>query len=116
MPELQPSVIYRTGPLTSEDYDEAIEGLVAARKAFDETPGGCPVCWDSGHFADQCHHNPLLIAREYAANRDAQYWRCFHCGEVFSIEQEAAAREHFGKSEDEVARCLSAPETEGGEG
>ena len=27
---------------------------------------------------------------------DTDYWRCFHCGEVFKADQEDEARKHFG--------------------
>lgn len=98
---LRPSVVYRTGRLTKEDYDEAIETLVCAR---DEDPSKCcGSCGDGGHTAETCHHNPLVLAR-LGAKKEFEY-RCFHCGEVFNGN---AAQEHFGKTECEDPSCLSA--------
>lgn len=33
------------------------------------------------------------------------YWRCYHCGDVFTKAQERWAREHFGAHEDETPVC-----------
>jgi hypothetical protein len=33
------------------------------------------------------------------------YWRCFHCGEVFTKAQERWAREHFGADQDALPVC-----------
>ncbi len=33
-------------------------------------------------------------------------WRCFHCGDSFTKEQFAHAREHFGRDEGETPVCL----------
>jgi hypothetical protein len=51
------SVVYRTGPLTLEDYDEAIEALKDARAELEHFENGgavpcCGVCQDTGHTAD----------------------------------------------------------------
>ena len=106
-PELQPSVVYRTGPITVADYDEAIEALTNARKQRASMEAGefqpeCEVCGDNGHTVEGCHHDPLALARRWTQARNI--WTCFHCGLVCTTEAEA--REHFGTSEDEVARCL----------
>lgn len=34
------------------------------------------------------------------------YWRCFHCGDTFTKEQERWAREHFGSAETKTPVCL----------
>lgn len=34
------------------------------------------------------------------------YWRCFHCGDVFTKSQERWAREHFGLTGDATPVCL----------
>ncbi len=96
----QSSVIYRTG-LEDRDYDEAIEALQDAKKQRKDgnLSKGCTVCWDSGHTADQCHHNPLVMARRAVAT--TRVWRCYHCDAVFTDYDKAA--EHFGTRKDVVA-------------
>jgi len=93
-----PSVCYREGPLTRADYDEAIEALINARDLTDAL--GCPVCHD-GHSAAQCHHNPLVLARRWAAATNV--WQCWHCGYVATNEVEA--RTHFGPNSGHPAEC-----------
>jgi len=94
------SVCYRTGPITKADYDEAIEALQNARDLTDAT--GCPVCHDS-HSAAQCHHNPLVLARHWAAATNV--WACYHCGFVATNDQEAL--EHFGPANSSLdPKCL----------
>ena len=107
--EIEPSVIFRTGPLTVRDYQEAIESLTDAlqqRMELDAGHGarGCAVCTDSDHVADGCHHNPLVAARRWAAATCV--YVCYHCGFVATTDEEA--REHFGTCEEEIARCLHA--------
>ncbi len=97
------SVVYRDGALTEADYDEAIEALRDARSQLSPDGRPCAVCHDSGHQPGHCHHNPLVLARQYVA-LTSEVWICFHCGVRFT--DEATAREHFGTSEEEVARCL----------
>jgi len=95
----------RHGP-TRAEYDEAIADLTAAR---DEEPAsGCGVCGDSGHTAAFCHHNPLVMARRAVCA--ARVWRCYHCNAVFA--DHAAAAEHFGRGEEEAAKCLRAARLE----
>lgn len=36
----------------------------------------------------------------------AVYWRCFHCGDVFTKAQERHARNHFGRDCGETPVCL----------
>lgn len=92
----QSSVIYRTG-LTDHDYDEAIEALQDAKRQKGNESKGCSICFDSGHTAEQCHHNPLVMARRAVAA--AKVWRCYHCDSVFTDYEKAA--EHFGRRGDD---------------
>ena len=103
--ETMMSVIYRPAGdrITAAEYEEAIRDLIAAKSQLNPDGHNCAVCHDSGHQAWECHHNPLVMARRAA--RSETQWRCFHCGTVCHTEQEA--REHFGTSEEEVARCLA---------
>jgi ribosomal protein L37AE/L43A len=96
-------VVYRTGRLTVEDYEEAIEALRDGQSQLEPDGRPCAVCHDGGHQAQECHHNPLVLARNYIAITSG-VWVCFHCGVRFT--DEATAREHFGTSEEEIARCL----------
>lgn len=100
------SACYRVHrPATEADYREAIEALESARRQIFggyRQAVGCAVCEDSGHTAEQCHHNPLLLARERAAALGT--WRCWHCGFEATTQEEAQA--HFGKTCDELARCI----------
>jgi uncharacterized protein with PIN domain len=98
------SVVRRRGSglITADEYDEAIRELQAAKTQLKPDGNNCAVCHDSGHQAWECHHNPLVMARRGV--KAEMEWRCFHCGDVFHTDTEARA--HFGKSEDEVARCL----------
>lgn len=93
-------VLYRTG-LTDRDYDEAITALRDAKKQKNHKSHGCSVCYDSGHTAEQCHHNPLVMARR--ATIAARVWRCFHCDAVFTDAEKA--QEHFGNREAIVHCC-----------
>ena len=34
------------------------------------------------------------------------HWRCFHCGDTFTLKQERWAREHFGRDCSEQPVCL----------
>jgi len=95
-------VCYRSGPPTELDYDEAIEALKNAREAYVFGDSmGCRVCEDSGHGANQCHHNPLLLARKWASA--SRFWQCWHCG--FVATNAAEGDEHFGKHDGDVPSC-----------
>jgi hypothetical protein len=96
--------IYRKRKPTVSDYDEVIADLQAARDdlARSDWSQGCSVCGDSGCASDICHHNALVAARAWV--REQGRYRCYHCG--FVAETDEQAREHFGNSEDEVAKCL----------
>lgn len=101
------SVCYRTSKLTIEDYDEAIDELQRAKTDLRWKREGfalpcCFVCEDTGHTAETCHHNPLLLAREWG--KATNVWQCWHCGFVATSAEEAD--DHFGKSEEETAKCL----------
>ncbi|WP_293385600.1 hypothetical protein, partial [Phenylobacterium sp. SCN 70-31] len=99
------SVVYRPGPPTVEDYDEAITALRNAQTALTYGDSmGCRVCEDSGHSAAYCHHNPLLLARKWAAA--SRFWQCWHCGFVARNDEEGRA--HFGQHDGEGPACLDA--------
>lgn len=97
----QSSVIYRTG-FSDRDYDEAIEALKDAKAQQGQKHKGCSICWDSSHVANQCHHNPLTMARR--AIKAVRVWRCFHCDEVFTDSEKAAF--HFGQREKARPICV----------
>ena len=82
---------------TEKDYLSAIRKLKRGMAQLQPNGYPCFICGDTGHQAWECHHNPL-VAVELAGK-----YQCYHCGRIFSEED---AEEHFGKSEDEVARCL----------
>jgi len=96
-----PTVVDRD-TLTTEDYDDAILALHQAKEQPRLLQMGCAICHDSGHTAEQCHHNPLLLARKWRSA--TSIYRCFHCGFVASNDDEAQA--HFGNADDEVASCV----------
>jgi len=102
MSDIQASVVYRTGAITAADYDEAIEDLQRAKRQDECRHICCSVCEDTGHTAETCHHNPLLLARQYAAA--TSIWNCYHCGFVATNDQEA--QEHFGKNDLQDAKCI----------
>lgn len=94
---------YRKREPTLADYDEIIEDLKMARAALasgDEALG-CVICHD-GHGVAHCHHNVVVLARQFVAERNK--YRCFHCGFVAMDEEQARA--HFGNAETEIASCL----------
>lgn len=84
--------------ITLQTYDEAIRNLTDARGqiASGELWLGCGYCGSDEHSPNFCDHNPLVLAERFRAQRCEEYWRCFHCGEVFSLGQAIEAREHFG--------------------
>ena len=97
-------VCYRQGKPTVEDYDEAIADLTSAKEQLlSASLMGCFVCGDSGHAVqDGCHHDPLVLARNWAAATCV--WQCYHCGFVATNHSEARA--HFGAGDHEQAVCL----------
>lgn len=103
----EPAVCYRHGDFSPEAYDEAIQALTDAKNqrasmAKGEYQSGCSVCSDTGHTVESCHHDPLQLAREGALSH--MQFRCYHCDFVCTTDEEA--KEHFGSSEAEIARCL----------
>ncbi len=105
--ELQPSVIYREGPITCADYTEAIAALRCARAQLESMDGGhgqsgCAVCEDGGHTAEACHHNPLVVARRVAWADGA--FRCWHCSFVARTQDEGS--EHFGLNDEATPQCI----------
>lgn len=107
MSEVESSVVYRKGPITVRDYDDAIEALQNARYQLiqldtDEYEACCAVCGDTDHYHQLCHHNPLVVARRRAD--DEHTWRCYHCGFITHTHEEAA--EHFGLSPNTTPACL----------
>lgn len=45
---------------TKEQYQEAIDNLVAAKTQLEADGNCCAVCGDGGHMAFECGHNPLV--------------------------------------------------------
>lgn len=78
--------------------------LEDAIKQHQNTSLGCSVCYDSGHTAEQCHHNPLVMARR--ASFSCRTWRCFHCDQVFT--DTTKAEEHFGIKGTAQPKCVTA--------
>ena len=79
------------------DYIEAIKALRKGMLQLEPDGKNCSICGDNDHQAFECHLNPLV------AMEKADGYRCFHCGELFFGD---AAREHFGKDENETVKCL----------
>lgn len=104
MDEIPHGVCYREGPITNADYNEAIEDLLRAKRQDECRHQCCSICEDSGHTAEFCHHNPLILARRWAAA--TQVWCCYHCGYVATNDEEARA--HFGANDQETAACVQA--------
>src|SRR6185503_15861859 len=100
-----PSVVYRSGLITDTDYVEAIASLEAARSQLKPNGRNCAICGDSGHQADGCHHNPLLMARRAISYQHS--YRCFHCRVVFFTDE--GAREHFGEDPTTTPACKREP-------
>lgn len=107
---IRPSVIYREGRPSAEDYTDAIDMLIGARQQLAPDGENCACCGDSGHQAWECHHNPLVMARK-AAKQEFEY-RCWHCGYVARSQEQGDG--HFGKNEEGCPACkrpTSAPES-----
>ncbi len=95
------SVVHRRGSLTKDDYREAISDLARAMVQDEVRHICCSVCSDTGHTAETCHHNPLLLARQWS--QATAVWVCYHCGSTAT--NDAEAREHFGASDLQPAQC-----------
>jgi len=96
------SVVHRRGPLTKKDYSEAIGDLKRARMQDKIAHICCSICEDTGHTAETCNHNPLLLARKWS--EATSVWVCYHCGFIATNDDEAC--EHFGFNEQVKAECL----------
>jgi hypothetical protein len=88
--------------LTPADYAEAIETLQLAANQDATAPVCCSICTDGNHTAENCHHNPLVLARRWAAATNV--WACYHCGFVATNDEEA--REHFGCNDQQDPICI----------
>ena len=75
-----------------QNYDVAIEKLMAAKNQIEPDGNCCAICGDNDHQAWECHHNPLVMAQRM--HEAEGRWRCFHCNEVFTDVDKA--QEHFG--------------------
>lgn len=97
--------IYREGPITAADYDDAIADLQRAKaqclKIETEGYQACAICEDD-HHAGLCHHNPLVMARRAA--EEVGKFRCYHCG--FVATDDVAAKKHFGETDQVTVACL----------
>jgi len=102
------SVVHRRGPLTKADYSEAIGNLKRARMQDKVAHICCSVCEDTGHTAETCHHNPLLLARKWS--EATSVWCCYHCG--FTATNDAEALDHFGYNNQVKPKCLRRPLTQ----
>lgn len=98
------SVVHRRGPLTEADYREAIADLERAILQPGLVHLCCSICEDTGHTAEMCHHNPLLLARRWS--EATSVWRCYHCGFVATNDEEAL--DHFGYNSTVKPKCLRA--------
>lgn len=96
---IEPSVIYRNGIPTENDYEEAIGILQQALSQLEPNSLGCVICNGSDHQAYECPHNPLVVARELTK----ALYTCFHCGEHMNEKQALA---HFGPDGSHEATCL----------
>jgi hypothetical protein len=117
MTDIQPSVAYRTssdrlGWPEARDYEEVIEQAKDGLAQLAPDGNHCNICGASGHQAMECHHSVLRLARKWVAATNV--YRCFHCGFVATTDEEAV--EHFGKSDEEVARCIAARSEQAGIG
>lgn len=102
MAEILASVVYRKGSITAADYDEAIEDLQRAKRQDECRHICCSICEDTGHTAEMCHHNPLILARKWT--EATSVWCCYHCG--FVATNDAEAMDHFGYNNQVKPKCL----------
>jgi hypothetical protein len=107
-PPIGPSVVYRKGAPTLQDYRDAIESLQRGMEQLEPNGDCCSVCGDTDHQAFECHHNPIIRARQHV--HDCRTWRCYHCG--FATSDHEKAREHFGPDEWTAPACQQAEKTD----
>lgn len=88
---------------TRDQYHDAIARLKDGLSQLKPDGNNCHVCGDGGHQAWECHHNPLFM-EQLAWKVYGGFWKCYHCGEVFTDDDKAL--EHFGSDDDIVAACL----------
>ncbi len=88
-----------------EQYKDAIQRLRDGMSQKSPDGDNCHVCHDSGHQAWECHHNPLFM-EQLAWKIYGEFWKCFHCGEVFT--DEIKAKEHFGDNSEVIVACVRA--------
>lgn len=96
--------------LKESSYTETIEELEKALEQFRSMERGeyqpcCFVCHDTGHTAEQCwYFNPLLVMAIGQIALISPFYRCYHCGAIYTDEQ--SAEQHFGKTPNSPAECL----------
>lgn len=96
--------------LTPAYYRQVIDELRMALVQAQEIEAGkgythgCAICGDDHHAGVCWFHNVVLLAELGRVALLGEFWRCFHCGAVFTTEE--SAKEHFGETQDEVAKCL----------
>ena len=84
---------------TENDYNKTIITINLAKKQLAPDGNDCSICGDNDHQAFECHFNPLV------AMQLRNKYRCYHCGGIFEGD---AAKEHFGRSEQEIPNCQQA--------
>lgn len=105
----QPGDLSCAPRLSANAYNMAIQAIEYAKSQLEPDGRVCAICGDTGHQAWECHHNPLAMMRE--ARRLEGAYRCFHCGEVFFTEEDAA--EHFGpRAPQREPACVSSKDGE----
>ncbi len=95
--------------LEAGHYEEVIEKLVLGLAQLRSIAKGefqrdCGICGDTGHTAEACHHNPLLLMALGEEAKNGKVWRCFHCDAVFT-DREGAQR-HFGNDIAQPPDCI----------
>ena len=92
--------MYTFGP---KDYHDGIARLNRGLKQLQGDGKNCAICEDGGHQAWECHFNPLFMEK-LAWKVYGGFWKCFHCGEIFTDDDKA--REHFGSDAEVATACL----------
>jgi hypothetical protein len=90
----------RTLALQLEDAARQLEEIEAGRGY----PDGCAICGDAHHAGVCWFHNVALLAELGRIALLGDFWRCFHCGAVFTTEE--TARQHFGDTLEAIALCI----------
>jgi hypothetical protein len=50
--------------ISDDEYVDAIETIEEARTQLEPDGRDCAVCGDDGHQAWECHHNPVVLAKQ----------------------------------------------------